>query len=148
MFNDCRTLDYFCLSNCADMSFSSSTPQCGLSSSILMAKPVLLVHGGEAQHTVQCRNRHKPTVWSHMSGGESESWGVAESQRNIEDLLKNNCDCVCVCVSFLQLHTSECPSSFFSPATMEKISTLKQQHKSSVVNVAILVLQGQRKECL
>ena len=33
----------------------------------------------------------RPVVWSHMSGGESVSWGMAESQGNIKDFFKNNC---------------------------------------------------------
>lgn len=41
---------------------------------------VTLVHVGEAQHTVLCRNRQKSRVWSQVSGGESVSWGTAESQ--------------------------------------------------------------------
>lgn len=32
--------------------------------------PVLLVHEGEAQHTVRCGNRQQVGVWSHMSGSE------------------------------------------------------------------------------
>lgn len=100
----CFTAAYFSPFNCADMSFSSST---SLQSIFLRADGNAAVAGTRRRSTAHCPGQKQTDqvqgVWSHMSGGESESWGMAESQGDIKDFLKNNCDCV----FFLQLHTCE-----------------------------------------